>query len=86
LSTRKSPIEKNQSTKLTRFKGRLWVSHTHTHIYIHIYIYIYIHIYIYIYIYIYSSNKDLEERKSSIEILTKVVLQSFYKPMVLGCL
>jgi ribonuclease HI len=27
LSTRKSPIEKNQSTKLTRFKGRLWVSY-----------------------------------------------------------
>jgi hypothetical protein len=41
---------------------------------------------IYIYIYIYCSNKDFEERKSSIEILTKVVLESFYNPMVLGCL
>jgi hypothetical protein len=39
-----------------------------------------------IYIYIFGSNKDFEERKSSIEILTKVVLESSYKPMVLGCL
>jgi hypothetical protein len=38
-----------------------------------------------IYIYI-GSNKDFEERKSSIEILTKVVLESFYEPMVLACL
>jgi hypothetical protein len=53
LSTRKLPIEKNQSTKLTRFKGRLWVS------------------------YIFCSKKDFEERKSSIEILTKVVLRVF---------
>jgi hypothetical protein len=53
---------KNQSTKLTKFKGRLWVS------------------------YIFGSNEDFEERKSSIEILTKVELGSFYKPMVLGCL
>jgi hypothetical protein len=52
----------NQSTKLTRFKGRLWVS------------------------YIFGSNEDFEERKSSVQILTKVVLESFYKPMVLGCL
>jgi hypothetical protein len=55
LSTRKSPIEKNQSTKLTRFKGRLWVS------------------------YIFGSIKDFEERGSSIEILSKVVLESFYE-------
>jgi hypothetical protein len=50
LSTRKSPIEKNETTTLTRFKGRSWVSH------------------------IFGSNKDFEERKSSLEILTKVVL------------
>jgi hypothetical protein len=37
-------------------------------------------------VYIYGSNKDFEERKSSIEILTKVVLESFHKPMVLGCI
>jgi hypothetical protein len=48
--------------KLTRFKGRLWLS------------------------YIFGSNKDFEERKSSIEILTKVWLGSFNKPMVLGWL
>jgi hypothetical protein len=48
------------------------ITHTHTHTHR--------------YIYIYGSNKDFEERKSSIEILTKVVLESFYKPMVLGCL
>jgi hypothetical protein len=42
---------------------------------------VYIHIYVCIYIY-----KDFEERKSSIEILTKVVLESFYKLMLLGCL
>jgi hypothetical protein len=29
--------------------------------------------------YIFGSNKDFEERKSSVEILTKVVLESFYK-------
>jgi cytochrome P450 family 4 len=59
-----------------------------------LYIYICMYIYVYIYMYIYMcvcvcvcvSNKDFEERKLSIEILTKVVLESFYKPMVLGCL
>jgi hypothetical protein len=34
----------------------------------------------------FGSNKDFEESKSSIEILTTVVLESLYKPMVLGCL
>jgi hypothetical protein len=29
--------------------------------------------------YIFGSNKDFEERKSSVETLTKVVLESFYK-------
>jgi hypothetical protein len=29
--------------------------------------------------YIFGSNGDFEERKSSIEILTKVVVESFYK-------
>jgi hypothetical protein len=28
---------------------------------------------------IFGSNNDFEERKSSVEILTKVVLDSFYK-------
>jgi hypothetical protein len=60
LSTRESPIEKNQSNKLTRFNGRLWVS------------------------YIFGSNKDFEERKSSIEILTKVVLRVFFLKLIYG--
>jgi hypothetical protein len=37
-------------------------------------------------LYFFGSNKDFEERKSSLEILTKVVLESFYKPTILGCL
>jgi hypothetical protein len=36
--------------------------------------------------YIFGSNKDFEEKKLIIEILTKVVLESFYKHMILGCL
>jgi hypothetical protein len=56
----KSPIEKNQSTKLTRYKGRLWVS------------------------YIFGSNKDFEDRKSSIEILLRWGYESFNEKQTYG--